>query len=48
VTEIERFALGTSDVDRYAGEDGDDAAADADEDEEASEADDGSTQNVED
>jgi hypothetical protein len=38
--------LGPSDVDRYEGEDGDDA--DADEEEEASQADDGSTQNMED
>jgi hypothetical protein len=45
-TELERFDLGTSNVDGYDGEDGDDA--DADEEEEASEADDGSTQNVED
>jgi len=46
VTELERFDLGTCDVDGYEGEDGDDA--DADEEEEASQADDGSTQNVED
>jgi len=46
VTQLERFDLGTSDVDGYEGEDGDDAYAD--EEEEASEADDGSTQNVED
>jgi hypothetical protein len=46
VTELERFALGTSDVDGYEGEDGDDA--DADEEEEASQANDGSTLNVED
>jgi hypothetical protein len=45
-TELERFDLGTSDVDGYEGEDGDDA--DADEEEEASQAEDGSTQNVED
>jgi len=45
-TELERFDLGTSDVDGYEGDDGDDA--DADEEEEASLADDGSTQNVED
>jgi hypothetical protein len=38
--------VGTSDVDGYETEDGDDA--DADEEEEASEADDGSTQNVDD
>ena len=47
-TELERFNLGTSDVDGYEGEDGEDADADADEEEEASQADDGSTQNVED
>jgi hypothetical protein len=45
-TELERFNLGTGDVDGYEGEDGDDA--DADEEEEASQADDGSMQNVED
>jgi hypothetical protein len=45
-TELERFDQGTSDVDGYEGEDGDDA--DVDEEEEASQADDGSTQNVED
>jgi len=43
-TELERFDLGTSDVDGYEGADGDDA----DEEEVASQADDGSTQNVED
>jgi hypothetical protein len=43
-TELERFDLGTSDVDGYEGEDCDDA----DEEEEVSQADDGSTQNVED
>ena len=41
-----RTDLEPSDVDRYEGKDGDDA--DADEEEEASQADDGSTQNVED
>jgi len=46
VTELERFDLATSDVNRYEGEDGDDA--DAHEEEEASQADDGSTQCVED
>jgi len=46
VTELERFDLGTSDVDGYEGEDGDDAYVD--DEEEASQADDGSTQNVED
>jgi len=45
-TELERFDLGTSDVDMYDGEDGDDV--DADEEDEASQAEDGSTQNVED
>jgi len=45
-TELEWFELGTSDVDGYEGEDGNDA--DADQEEEASQADDGSTQNVED
>jgi len=44
-TELERFDLGTSDVDGYEGEDGDDA--DVDEEEEASQAEDESTQNVE-
>ena len=53
-TELERFDLGTSDVNGYEGEDGnwyegeDGDDADADEVEEASQADDGSTQNVED
>jgi len=45
-TELERFDLGTSEVDGYEGEDGD--VADADEEEEPSQAEDGSTQNVED
>jgi len=45
-TELERFDLETSDVDGYLSKDGDDA--DADEEEQASQADDGSTQNVED
>jgi hypothetical protein len=44
-TELERVELGTSDVDGYEGEDGNDA--DANEEEKASQADDGSTQNVE-
>jgi len=44
-TELEWPYRGTSDVDRYEGEDGDDA--DVDEEEEALQADDGSTQNVE-
>jgi len=47
-TELERFDLGTSDVDGYESEDGQYADADADEEEEASQVDDGSTQNVED
>jgi len=47
-TELKRFDLGTSDVDGYEGEDGDDADVDADEEEQASQADDVSTQNVED
>jgi len=46
LTELERFDLGTSNVNRYEGEDGDNADADADEEEEASQADDGSMQNV--
>jgi len=45
-TELERFDLGTSHVDGYEGEDGDNV--DAVEKEEASQADNGSTQNVED
>jgi hypothetical protein len=47
-TELKRFDLGTTDVDGYEGEVGDNADGDADEEEEASQADDGSTQNVED
>jgi len=47
-TELERLDMGTSDVDGYEGEDGDDADADADEEEELSQVEDGSTQNVED
>jgi len=47
-TELERFDLGTSDVDGYEGEDGDDADVDADEEEESSQVEDGSTQNFED
>jgi len=46
MTEDQMFDLGTTDVDGYEGEDGDDA--DADEEETVSQADDGSTQNVED
>jgi len=45
VTELERFDLGTSDVDGYEGEHGNDSYVD--EEEEASQADEGSTQNVE-
>jgi hypothetical protein len=45
-TELERFNLGTSDVDGYEGQDGADSVPD--EEDEASQADDGSTQNVED
>jgi hypothetical protein len=45
-TELEKFDLGTSDVDGYDGEDGEDA--DTDDEEEASQADDGSMQKVED
>jgi len=48
MTELKRFDLGTSDVDGYEGEDGDDADVDADEEEEALQTDDRSTQNVED
>jgi hypothetical protein len=44
-TELERFDLGTSDVDVYEGEDGNDA--DANKEEEPSQAEDGSTQNLE-
>jgi len=44
---LERFDLGTSDVDGREGEDGDDADADADEEEQSSQVEDGSTQNVE-
>jgi len=45
-TELDRFDLGTSNVDGYEGEDGDDEDADAEE--ETSQADNGSMQNVED
>ena len=45
-TELESYDLGTSDVDWYEGEDGDDADANPDEKEQASQADDGSMQNV--
>jgi hypothetical protein len=44
--ELERFDLGISNIDGYEGEDGDNA--DPDEEEEVSQADDGSTQHVED
>jgi hypothetical protein len=39
-TELERFDLGTSDVNGYEGKDGNDADADADEEEESSQLDD--------
>ena len=45
---LERFDLGTSDVDGYEGEHGDDVDADDDEEKYTSQADDGSTQDVED
>jgi len=45
-TELERFDLGTSNVDGFKGEDGDNVYAD--EEDEALQADDGSMQNVED
>jgi len=41
-TELESFDLGTSNVDAYEGEDGNNADGDADEEDEASKADDGS------
>jgi len=47
-TELEMVDLGTTDVDGYEGEEGDDADANADEEEEASQANDESMQNVED
>ena len=47
VTELERFDLGSSDVDGYEGEVGDDVDADADQEVESSQVDDRSTQNVE-
>ena len=47
-TELEWKDLVASDVDGYEGEDCDDAEADADEEKDASQANDGSTQNVED
>jgi len=46
LTELERFDLGTSEVDRYTGDNSDNR--DVDEQEEALQTDDGSTQNVED
>ena len=46
MTDLERFHLGTSDVDMYEREHGDDGYAD--EEQEASQADDGSTQTIED
>jgi hypothetical protein len=45
-TELERFDLATSDLDGYEGDNGNDV--EADEKEDALEADDGSTQNLED
>jgi len=47
-TALETFDLGTSDFDGYEDEYGDDADANPDEEKVASQADDGSTQNVED
>jgi len=47
-TELERFDFRTSDVDGYESKDLNDVDVDADEEEEATQADDGSTQNVED
>jgi hypothetical protein len=47
-TELKRFELGTSNVDWYEGDEGDNADADAVDVEEGSQADYGSTQNVED
>jgi len=44
-TYLERFVLGTSDVDGYEGDDGDDA--DADQEEEASQAEEGSMHTLE-
>jgi hypothetical protein len=46
-TDLERFDLGTSDIDGYEGEIGNDADADANQEEDASQVDDGSMQNVE-
>jgi hypothetical protein len=46
VTELKRFDLGTSDVDRYEGKGGDNA--DVDEEEDTFQADDGCTQHVDD
>jgi hypothetical protein len=45
-TELERFDLGTRDVNGYEGEDANNADADPDEKEEASQVDDGSMQNM--
>jgi len=47
-TKLGRFDLGTTDVDGYEREDGDDADAEVYEEEDASQANDGSTQNVQD
>jgi hypothetical protein len=46
--ELDRFDLGTSDVDGYEGKHHDNTVADGDEVEEASQADDESRQNVQD
>jgi hypothetical protein len=45
--ELDRFALGTSEIDGYEGEHGDDNDADVDMEEDPSQANDGSMQNVE-
>jgi hypothetical protein len=47
-TELQRFDLATINVDRYEAKDGDDADADSDGEDKASQADDGSTENLED
>jgi hypothetical protein len=48
VTELARFSLETSDVDRYEGDESDDADVDADKGDEALQADDGLMQNEKD
>jgi hypothetical protein len=45
-TELEWFDLGTSDVERYEGDNGNNLDADANEEEEASQSDDGLTQTL--